>query len=73
MSKQYGLSLPPDLVAAVDRWRLSMPVPPSRSAALGALIVAGMRSLAPEYLGGGSARPDPVPPLLVTMNGGAGV
>lgn len=53
MSKQYGLSLSPDLVAAVDRWRLAMPVPPSRSAALGALIVAGLRSMAPEIVVGG--------------------
>lgn len=70
MSKQYGLSLSPELVAAVDRWRLAMPVPPSRSAALAALIAAGMRALAPDYLGGGSGVPDLDPPLLSVMRGG---
>lgn len=70
LPKQVAVSLPDDLSAAVERWRLSAAVPPSRSAALAALIAAGMRALAPDYLGGGSGVPDPDPPLLSVMRGG---
>jgi hypothetical protein len=52
MARQAAISLPPDIQQAIEEWRVSMPVPPSKSAAMVALIRAGLKALAPETLAG---------------------
>lgn len=41
--KQVGVSLKPEMIAAVDEWRSRQPFAPSRSAALSALIVMALK------------------------------
>lgn len=50
MARQIPVTLPQEIEAAVEAWRLGMAVPPSRSAAMAALVVAGLRAVAPDLL-----------------------
>jgi hypothetical protein len=43
MARQAAISLPPEVVEAVERWRLAQTVPPSKSAAMAAMIAEGLR------------------------------
>jgi hypothetical protein len=52
MARQVGVSLPPEIEAAVEAWRASLVVPPSRSAAITVLVREGLKALAPETLAG---------------------
>lgn len=55
MSKQVAVSLSPELEKAVDQWRLSLVVPPSKSAAMAALVAAGLRVMDQAPAGNGGA------------------
>jgi hypothetical protein len=43
MKRQVGISLPKDIQEAVERWRLAQPVPPSKSAAIAAMVAEGLK------------------------------
>lgn len=48
MAKQIAVTLSENVEEAVEEWRKSMPVPPSRSSAVAVLIAAGLKVLAPD-------------------------
>ena len=43
---QVAVSLKPEIVKAIDEWRARQPFSPSRSAAMAALIVMGLKVVA---------------------------
>lgn len=49
---QYAVTLTDEWAAAIDAWRSSMLVVPSRSAALSALVEQGFRAVAPSMVPG---------------------
>lgn len=65
--KQFSVSLPVEVAAAVEKWRLAQVVPPSRSAALAAFVAAGMRVLLPASSAAVGPSVEPDPPLLARM------
>ncbi len=40
--RTQGARIPPDTIERVDAWRKAQPVPPSRSAAIAALVARGL-------------------------------
>lgn len=49
MSRQIGITLDAEVEAAIERWRASQTVPPSRSAAVAFLVKVGLSHTLPEF------------------------